>query len=192
MFLGIPGILAVVCTVVFIYSHTWDPKREEILATFLSILPNVLGFSIGAYAMLLGFTGNLFKKAIMSESGNGDSTPYTHVSGSFAMYLIIQVTALLVVTMSESLLKVVIRPDYDWFRETMLWTSTFTFFYSLTILLNVILDIHTLSVWYQDAFIVEEEVAETQMIEQSKGQVYERQTSKSEPQGVRTKEVDSR
>jgi hypothetical protein len=61
----------------------------------IQVLPNIVGFSIGGYAIWLGFGDEKFK-ALMSERESGSTaSPYMEVSATFCHFVIIQLAAIL-------------------------------------------------------------------------------------------------
>ena len=76
-------------------SHTWlDSPWWDVS---ISVLPNLLGFTLGGFAIFLGFGDDKFKGAIAGNDpleGNSDS-PYMSVSSTFLHFVVIQVVALL-------------------------------------------------------------------------------------------------
>lgn len=61
----------------------------------LSAIPNMLGFSLGGYAMLIGFGDRKFLKALKGQENDGTPSVYMNVSGAFVHFIVIQVVALL-------------------------------------------------------------------------------------------------
>jgi hypothetical protein len=62
----------------------------------IGILPNLLGFSLGGYAVLLAFGDKKFLDAIRGESLGENTSPYMSVSASLAYFVLVQILALVV------------------------------------------------------------------------------------------------
>lgn len=63
--------------------------------TVIGALPNILGFSLGGYAILIGFGDKEFLKALIGPEKDGSPSVYMEVSGAFVHFILIQVVALL-------------------------------------------------------------------------------------------------
>lgn len=87
----------------FITFHFWfyDKWWEQ----SISVLPNLLGFSLGGFAMFLGFGDEKFR-AVLAEPDDEDSdgvTPYISLCASFVHFIIVQFLALLSAIVARSL-----------------------------------------------------------------------------------------
>jgi hypothetical protein len=74
--------------------RTWSTseKRTELGSTILGIIPNLLGFTIGAMAILLAFsTSSFFAK--LTENGKSDSA-YLDLASKFVHFILLQAIAL--------------------------------------------------------------------------------------------------
>ncbi|UJB30299.1 hypothetical protein [Chromobacterium sp. Beijing] len=75
-------------------AHFWltSPWWEQVL----SVMPNVLGFTLGGFAIFLGFGDERFKELISGqEEGEDGPSPYMEVSATFLHFVLIQLTTLL-------------------------------------------------------------------------------------------------
>lgn len=71
--------------------------------TVLAILPNILGFALGGYAILMSFGGEDFMKFLVSiRQANGTSL-YLVASAIFTHFIIVQTLALLLALLAKSL-----------------------------------------------------------------------------------------
>jgi hypothetical protein len=61
----------------------------------LTILPNILGFSIGAYAILLALGDNKFWKLLANKKKKNEKTPYMIINGTFVHFIFVQVLAII-------------------------------------------------------------------------------------------------
>ena len=68
----------------------------------ISITPNLLGFSLGGYALWLSIGDDNFKKAIIGSSKPGDTSPYMQVNATFAHFIILQLTALIIALVAKT------------------------------------------------------------------------------------------
>lgn len=65
----------------------------------MSILPSLLGFTLGGYALLVGFLGEHLRKAIAGPSeqpdGSHKESPFIEVNATFVHFVLVQVVALI-------------------------------------------------------------------------------------------------
>ena len=60
----------------------------------LQVLPNIVGFSIGGYAIWLGFGDEKFKALISFKDKQKDVSPYMEVSATFCHFVVVQLAAI--------------------------------------------------------------------------------------------------
>lgn len=68
----------------------------------LSVLPNILGFTLGGYAILLAFGDKAFLKLFMKQSKRLKHTLYMELNASIVHFIIIQFIALIYSVISYS------------------------------------------------------------------------------------------
>lgn len=69
----------------------------------LSVLPNLLGFTLGGFAIFTGMGDDRFRALLASPSKNPkDPTVYSEVCATFAHFILIQVLALLSAILAKS------------------------------------------------------------------------------------------
>lgn len=61
----------------------------------LAVLPNLLGFSLGGFAMFLGFGDEKFRGLLADSSGSGRPSAYLSLCSSFVHFIVVQFLALL-------------------------------------------------------------------------------------------------
>lgn len=124
----------------------------------LSILPNLLGFSLGAYAMLISFSDEKFKK-LLAEAKNEGTSVYLGVSASFVHFIIVQTFALIIAVVSKLLdvtpvfawLVVVldlIRGALPWAQRALSFIGFFMFAYALALTIATTMSIFRLTNWF--------------------------------------------
>lgn len=62
----------------------------------LSVIPNLLGFTLGGYAMLLAFGNESFCALLADDDGDGKPSPFLAVNATFIHFILIQVLALVI------------------------------------------------------------------------------------------------
>lgn len=61
----------------------------------LSVLPNVLGFTLGGYAILLSFGDASFRRIISGADHDGSASPFMVLNSTFIHFILIQVISIL-------------------------------------------------------------------------------------------------
>ena len=100
---------------------------------------DILGFSLGGYAILVGFGDNEFLDALRGRDENGPS-PYMNVNGAFVHFIIVEsITLFLAMTTSA------IGIDSWWGLEFL---GTFFLFYTATTIVAATFAVLTMASWY--------------------------------------------
>jgi Fe2+ transport system protein B len=73
--------------------------REAIAEVTISVAPSLLGFSIGAMAIVLAFSGSKFFK-VLSEKGRDDSA-YIDLTSKFVHFILVQCIAIVLALLSK-------------------------------------------------------------------------------------------
>jgi hypothetical protein len=68
----------------------------------IASLPTMIGFAIGAYAIVLGFGDERFR-TILTQRRNGKTSPYVTISASLAHFIVVQLVALFSALLAKSL-----------------------------------------------------------------------------------------
>ena len=87
--------VAVLCSAICypIWMNKIDTNWYEVP---ISIIPNLLGFTLGGYAILLAFGSEKFIKMIAGPEPDGSASPYMEINAAFIHFLIVQSLSLLV------------------------------------------------------------------------------------------------
>jgi len=125
-----------------------------------SVLPNILGFTLGGFAIFLGFGSDEFKKLLVGRD-HLQGSPYLSVSSAFLLFVSFQLLAILYALCAGALR--IPPPEFlapypellKWGRYLTDGVGYFLFVYSLSLALRAALRIFRLSRWYND-FLVEE------------------------------------
>ena len=140
--------------VLLITSHYWinSPWWEQPL----SIIPNLLGFSLGGLAMLLSFGNAEFQKFISKkdEESGSDPTAFIEVSASFVHFMLLQLAALLVATTFNALDFYVswpkcIRPIVDISAAALSGLGYLLFLYSITAMVAAVFAVFRMTSWFE-------------------------------------------
>jgi len=123
--------VALVCTSFMAETFSWSEVA-------ISILPSLLGFSLGGYVIMVGFGDVEFLEALRGRTGNAPST-YMKMNAAFVHFLIVQTTTLFLAIMCESLgLSNIITT----------FIGMFLLFYTVGTLFAAIFNVLNVSNWY--------------------------------------------
>jgi hypothetical protein len=119
----------------------------------ISVLPNLLGFTLGGFAIFLGFGSDEFKGAISTPDER--SSPYLSVSAAFMLFVSFQVAALLWAIVASAMfawpIPVALHPWETWVQYCAKvggGIGYFLFCYSMALILRAAVRIFRLSRWY--------------------------------------------
>ena len=119
----------------------------------VAILPNLLGFTLGGFAIFLGFGSDEFKGAI--ASGDERTSPYLSVSAAFMLFVSFQIAALLWAIVASAMyawpIPVILLPWETWIQygaKVGGGIGYFLFCYSVALILRAAVRIFRLSRWY--------------------------------------------
>lgn len=79
----------------------WSGSSWEDLP--IQILPNIIGFSLGGYAIWLAIGDEKFRIAISGKSSDGDESPFIQVNAAFLHFVVLQILALAYAVISSAL-----------------------------------------------------------------------------------------
>jgi uncharacterized membrane protein len=82
-------------------AHTWiEPQWWE---DVMSVLPNLLGFTLGGFAIFIGFGDEKFRALLaMPEEDPAQPTVYVSLCATFVHFILIQVLALIYAVVAKS------------------------------------------------------------------------------------------
>lgn len=68
----------------------------------LSIMPNLLGFSLGGYAMWIAIGDDNFRKLISGEDDSGLASPYMEVNAAFVHFIVLQLLSMVLALIAKA------------------------------------------------------------------------------------------
>jgi hypothetical protein len=147
-------IAVVVCAMCY---HVWstDTWWEQVVG----VVPNLLGFTLGGFAIFLGFGSDAFRELISDPDEK--KSPYISVSAAFLVFVAMQLAALLWALATKGLYFPTPKPLAEWapwIRRGYLISSGFGYFlfvYSITLAFRAAMRIFRLSRWYHSFVLVE-------------------------------------
>ncbi|MBG3092071.1 hypothetical protein ACEE45_02335 [Proteus vulgaris] len=120
----------------------------------LSLLPNLLGFSLGGLAILLAVGDDGFKKLIAGGSEGSKPSPYMEACTAFVHFIFLQILAILIALLAKTY--GVILPKI-FCKEALLLLSFFGYFifiYSIFCTLAAVFAVFRVADWF-DSYITE-------------------------------------
>lgn len=81
-------------------AHFW--VNEAWWDVSLSVLPNIIGFALGGYAIWLGFGDEQFRNLISEKTDQDGFSPYLEVSATFAHFILVQLLSLCVALIAKA------------------------------------------------------------------------------------------
>ncbi|WP_113905673.1 hypothetical protein [Aliidiomarina celeris] len=139
---------------IFLFPHWLNGEWWEIV---LSIMPNVLGFSLGGYAMFLAIGDEKFRKIISGPEDDGEPSPFMEVSSAFVHFIVLQILAIFMAIFADAynfpLSKdcVLVKEYYEYIRGLSIagaFLGYFVFIYALSSALSATFAILRVSSWY--------------------------------------------
>ena len=79
--------------ITLISSGIW--LKSDWVATPISILPSIIGFSLGGYAIWLALGDDKFRISISGKTKSGGESPFITVNATFVHFIILQILALI-------------------------------------------------------------------------------------------------
>lgn len=148
------GIGALVCSpylhislLITLFSYGfWSDANKAWWTHNLSILPNILGFTLGGFALFLGIGSDKFREILISmPNDNACTNPYTSAVAAFVHFAVIQLLAILVGVLGNALVPQITH------QLTIIvfgFIGYGLFIYSLTLALSVCLSIFAMANLY--------------------------------------------
>lgn len=83
--------IALALSVLMAPAWLYNPWHEIVL----SVIPSVLGFSLGGYALLVAVGDEDFRALISGEDEDGEPSPYMEVNAAFVHFILMQILSLI-------------------------------------------------------------------------------------------------
>lgn len=125
----------------------------------LSVMPNMLGFSLGGYAMWLAIGDDDFRALISGQDEKGNTSPYMQVNAAFVHFILLQIIAIIAALLvkahympisssfilSDKLCDIAIG---SYLLAFWYWFTYFIFIYSIMSAMAATLSLLRVSSWY--------------------------------------------
>lgn len=141
---------------------------SDICSLAISIIPNLLGFMLGGYAILISF-GNVDILKQLAELKEKGGSLYQQLSSIFAFCLVVQGYSLLYYAILSIIIKLEIKsPDFEIVNDIGVFFTLFTLIYAICSIIDVIINVFSFSQYHHWRLIMEKKVDEKNKIEAEK------------------------
>jgi hypothetical protein len=120
----------------------------------MAIIPSLLGFSLGGFAVFVGLSDEGFRAWLSTTSSKTNAPPFLSVSSTFVHFIIIQIISLLAAIVASSL-----DFNYNWPKamEPIIYAGNllyacigyFLFLYAIVSMIAATLSLFRVVTWYQ-------------------------------------------
>lgn len=140
-------VLLILTTHQWLYREWWEQS--------LSVLPNLLGFSLGGFAIFLGLGDEQFRSLLAEEDKDKNFSAYVSVSATFVHFILIQCLGIICALLSKAL---AFKPEwladkvmvYFHYITFIFWgVGYFFLLYALTSVIAVVMAIFRVTIWYE-------------------------------------------
>jgi len=127
----------------------------------LQVVPSLLGFSLGGYAMWLAVGSEDFRRFISGDNDDGGSSPVISINATFVHFIFVQLLSLLIAFVgkayyfelaADSLVRKILGPALEWVCLVGSYLGFTLFIYALFTAWAATLAIFRASRWY-DQFV---------------------------------------
>lgn len=105
----------------------------------VSAIPNLLGFTLGGYAILLAFGDDEFKSALSGNNPDGSFSPFMVVNATFIHFILMQIVSLFISLFALT---------WDIRTGAFAWLGFFIFIYALSTSIAAAFAILKLTDWF--------------------------------------------
>lgn len=153
---------------------SWNSK--DWWTTVTTVLPTILGFTIAAFALVIGLGVGVFKRQLHRARKSGKAPLYLQVSGIFVHQIVIQASAILFAVVLAAIWQwpaPIQEPWVDineWARRASWAAAYFLFIYSILLVIAGALNLYTLAKLIQRGMEIDAERAAQQSAGANQGQ----------------------
>ena len=92
-----------VAFIIAIYIAKFSKNDWTWSSAAVSVLPNMLGFTLGGYAVMLAFGDRRFQNAVRGPNEDGTASPYLFMSASLLHFILFQILGLIVAILCQAI-----------------------------------------------------------------------------------------
>ena len=122
----------------------------------LSIIPNLLGFSLGGFAIFLALGDEKFRKIISGDGNKKNDSPFLSVNATFVHFILSQVIAIIMALLGKAydfeVENTIINSFFYTLKIFFAFFSYLFFMYALMCVFAATLSLFRVSTWY-DAYV---------------------------------------
>jgi hypothetical protein len=115
--------------------------------TTLSVMPNLLGFSLGGYAMWIAIGDEKFRRIISSDDDSGNPSPFMEVNAAFVHFILLQAASIILALIAKAISQET-PPNIP--RLIFFCMSHFIFIYAILSAVAAALGLFRVSSWYDE------------------------------------------
>lgn len=119
-------------------------------ADVLSLLPNLLGFSLGGLAILLAVGDDGFKKLIAGSGENSGPSPYMEACTAFVHFIFLQIIAILIALLAKTYGNILPGVWSKTLLLAMSYVGYFIFIYSIFCTLAAVFAVFRVADWFDE------------------------------------------
>lgn len=124
----------------------------------ISILPNLLGFSLGAYAMLVSFGGEKFQKVLVGTKSVKKSA-FLAINANFVHFVTVQSVSLIVALICKSWKPTSFNMPINDYRTWLIWAAWgaafFSFIYAVSLIVAAVFGVFQMGKWLNRMMFME-------------------------------------
>lgn len=132
--------------------HAWYPIESKWWDQVTSIIPSILGFTLGGFAMWVAIGDEKFKSLIAGNDEDEDGvSPFMEVNATFTHFVLLQILALIFAIIAANFDYVLISNKYLTIGAMAFsFTGYFLFLYALLTAIAAVFAILKVAKWYDD------------------------------------------
>ena len=120
----------------------------------IGLLPNIIGFTLGGYAIFTAFGDEKFKSLIAGQNEDGKTSPFINANATFVHFILLQIIAVILAIIGKSWFSKLLFTSLDNTPAFYIFSfiSYFIFTYALLSTIAATMAILRLAEWY-DIFV---------------------------------------
>ncbi|TOK10904.1 hypothetical protein CGI25_07445 [Vibrio parahaemolyticus] len=114
-------------------------------------MPNILGFTLGGFAMWVAIGDEKFKSLIAGADDEDEISPYMEVNATFTHFVLLQLLSLVLAIIAKNFDHVIIGNDFMLAgARAYAFIANFIFIYAILTAVAAVLAILKVAKWYDD------------------------------------------
>ncbi|ELH7950710.1 hypothetical protein Q9F39_002192 [Vibrio fluvialis] len=131
--------------------NSWYPIDSKWFQQVISVIPSVLGFTLGGFAMWVAIGDERFKSLIAGTDEDDETSPYMEVNATFTHFVLLQLLSLILAIIASSFSDTVVSCTYLAIgAQIYSFFSYLVFIYALLTAIAAVLAILKVAKWYDD------------------------------------------